>query len=95
MIRFLCTAALLAATAAAQSTDLTFEVASIKPSGGTPGDIKIVPARIEIPYWSTKQLITRAYGVWPGESQFAMDRSAKVPTQRTRIPKPRRNSTWF
>ena len=65
MIRFLCTAALLAATAAAQSTDLKFEVASIKPSGGTPGDIKIDPSRIEIPYWSIKQLITRAYGVWP------------------------------
>jgi len=64
MIRVLC-AALLAATAAAQSGEPKFEVASIKAGHGGSGDIKIDPARVEIPGWSILQLITRAYGMWP------------------------------
>lgn len=63
MIRFLC-AALLAATAA-QSGEPKFEVASIKAGHGGSGDLKIDPARVEIPGWSIKQLITRAFGIWP------------------------------
>src|SRR5580698_3963580 len=75
-----------------------FEVASVKPAPAASAEhrgIKIDSARVDITYWSIRQLILRAYEVW--EYQFAgpgwaattrFDVAAKLPegARREQIP---------
>jgi len=69
-VRFAVCAILAVTTSPAQS-GARFEVASIKPSAdfqtsqrsGHLG-IKLDPARVDIGFWSLRQLIYRAYGIW-------------------------------
>jgi uncharacterized protein (TIGR03435 family) len=68
-----------------------FEVASVKPSDREEAmrlgrGIKRDPARIDIRYWSIKQIILRAYGLWPSQlsgpdwvDSQRFDISAKIP----------------
>jgi uncharacterized protein (TIGR03435 family) len=71
-----------------------FEVASVKPAPAASAEhrgIKIDAARVDISYWSIRQLILRAYGLW--EYQFSgpawagstrFDVVAKLPDGATR-----------